>query len=300
MASVYARGTSFCVRWRAAGGRQQCCTFRGPSNIKAVVAKQYIEAQGALVSRAQVYAAIDPTSSAVRGCPSARRTGRSPQAMPRPPTILVLAILTATGHIPAGLPPRAAWAAAGIDCDDLTGGLLALGIHPAGWSLPVGTVVTIPPRELAHCAWPEAPQPGIRVFVTENPSVVTAAADLSNDGPVRLLCTVGTPSALEIDAIGRLADAGWQVAVRADFDQAGLQHVASLLAGIPSAVPWRMNAADYLSSLTSPTQGRTRLDTAVLPATAWDPDLHEVMIESGYAAYEESLIDQLLDDLRKN
>ena len=213
---------------------------------------------------------------------------------------LVLAILTATGHIPAGLPPRAAWAAAGIDCDDLTGGLLALGIHPAGWSLPVGTVVTIPPRELAHCAWPEAPQPGIRVFVTENPSVVTAAADLSNDAPVRLLCTVGTPSALEIDAIGRLADAGWQVAVRADFDRAGLQHVASLLAGIPSAVPWRMNTADYLSSLTSPTHGRTRLDTAVLPATAWDPDLHEVMIESGYAAYEESLIDQLLDDLRKN
>ncbi|GAA0506551.1 hypothetical protein Ade02nite_95440 [Paractinoplanes deccanensis] len=213
---------------------------------------------------------------------------------------LVLAILTATGRIPAGLPPRAAWAAAGIDCDDLTGGLLALGIHPAGWSLPVGTVVTIPPRELARCAWPEAPQSGVRVFVTENPSVVTAAADLSNGAPVRLLCTVGTPSALEIDAIGGLADAGWEVAVRADFDQAGLQHVASLLAGIPSAVPWRMKAADYLSSLTSPTHGRTRLDTAALPATAWDPDLHEVMIESGYAAYEESLIDQLMDDLLKN
>jgi uncharacterized protein (TIGR02679 family) len=210
---------------------------------------------------------------------------------------LVLAILTSTGHIPAGLPPRAAWAAAGVDCDDLTGGLLALGIHPAGWSLPAGTVVTIPPRELAHCAWPEAPQPGVRVFVTENPSVVTAAADLSKGSPVRLLCTVGTPSALEIDAIGRLAGAGWQVAVRADFDQAGLQHVASLLAGIPSAVPWRMSAGDYLGSLTGPAHGRTRLDPANLPATAWDPDLQDAMTTSGYAAYEESLIDQLVDDL---
>ncbi|MBL7261589.1 DUF2399 domain-containing protein [Paractinoplanes lichenicola] len=231
-------------------------------------------------------------ADAITGFPHALDSGTLPG--------LVLAILTATGRIPAGLPPRAAWAAAGVDCDDLTGGLLALGIHPAGWSLPVGTVVTIPPRELAHCAWTDAPQPGVRVFVTENPSVVTAAADLSNGAPVRLLCTVGTPSALEIDAIGRLAGAGWQVAVRADFDQAGLQHVTSLLAGIPSAVPWRMNAADYLSCLTSPTHGRTRLDTAVLPATAWDPDLHEVMIKSGYAAYEESLIDQLLDDLLKN
>ncbi|MDG4811161.1 DUF2399 domain-containing protein [Micromonospora sp. WMMD1120] len=213
---------------------------------------------------------------------------------------LVLAILTATGRVPTGLPPRAAWAAAGVDCDDLTGGLLALGIHPAGWSLPTGTVVTLPPRELARCTWPEPPQPGARVFVTENPSVVTAAADLGNDAPVRLLCTVGTPSALEVDAIGRLAGAGWQVAVRADFDQAGLQHVATLLAGIPSAVPWRMTAADYLSSLTSPAHGRTQLDTAALPTTAWDPNLHEAMTESGCAAYEESLIDELLDDLLKH
>ncbi|MFF5085031.1 tyrosine-type recombinase/integrase [Actinoplanes sp. NPDC000266] len=71
MASIYARGKSFCVRWRAACGRQQCCTFSGPSNIKALAAKQYVEAQGALVTRAQVYAAIDPSSS---------------RALPRPPT----------------------------------------------------------------------------------------------------------------------------------------------------------------------------------------------------------------------
>ncbi|GGL16009.1 DUF2399 domain-containing protein [Mangrovihabitans endophyticus] len=111
---------------------------------------------------------------------------------------------------------------------------------------------------------------------------------------------MGTPSALEIKAIGRLADAGWQVAVRADFDQAGLQHVASLLAGIPSAFTWRMNAADYLGSLAGSAPGRTRLDTVALPATAWDPNLRVVMTKSGYAAYEEALIDQLLDDLLKH
>ncbi len=74
MASLHARGNSFCVRWRAAAGRQQCCTFAGPSDVKAVAAKQYVEAQGAQVSSAQVYAAIDPTAS---------------RALARPPTVLL-------------------------------------------------------------------------------------------------------------------------------------------------------------------------------------------------------------------
>ncbi|HEX8345033.1 MAG TPA: DUF2399 domain-containing protein [Actinoplanes sp.] len=215
---------------------------------------------------------------------------------------LVLSVLAITGRIPAGLTPRAAWAAAGVDCDDLTGGLLALGIHPAGWHLPHDAVVTLPPRELARCPWPTPPWLGARVFVTENPSVMTAAADLAAAGEpdqqLRLLCTVGTPSAGEIAAIGRLADAGWQVHVRADFDHAGLQHVAALLEGVPSARPWRMNAADYLQSLTdTPIDSRTQLNADVLPPTPWDPDLRRLMREHKVAAYEESLIDSLLNDL---
>ena len=215
---------------------------------------------------------------------------------------LVLALLTTAGHIPSGLTPRAAWAAVGVDCDDLTGGLLALGIQPRDWTLPTGAVVTLPPRELARCAWPAPPWPGATVFVTENPSVVTAAADrVAADQQTRhvhLLCTVGTPSAGEISAISRLADTGWQVKVRADFDQAGLQHVRSLLAGVPSAQPWRMGAADYLSSLADMVaDNRIRLETKTLPATPWDPNLRPLMVEHGLAAYEEGLISDLLTDL---
>jgi uncharacterized protein (TIGR02679 family) len=216
---------------------------------------------------------------------------------------LVLAILIAAGALPTGLSPRAAWATVGVDCDDLTGGLLALGIYPAGWSIPADAVVTLPPRELARCVWPAPSSPEGCVFVTENPSVVTAAADriaVPTTAPVavRLLCTVGTPSALEIAAIGRLADAGWQIAARADFDQAGLQHVAALLKGVPAARPWRMGAADYEASLaTRPVDDRTRLRPGVLPATPWDPALQDVMEHRGLAAYEESLIGTLIADL---
>lgn len=216
---------------------------------------------------------------------------------------LVLAVLVASGAVPLGLPPRTAWAAVGVDCDDLTGGLLALGLHPHGWSLPPDTVVTIPPRELSRCAWPTPPHPGIEVFVTENPSVVTAAADLAattscNGRPVRLLCTVGTPSAREIEAIARLAAAGWRVAVRADFDEAGLAHVDALLRGVPTARPWRMGARDYLASLAEAGAAtQVTLRDRALPGTPWDPALQHAMSERGLAAYEETLIDCLLEDL---
>lgn len=151
-------------------------------------------------------------------------------------------------------------------------------------------------------AWPVPPHPGSKIFVTENPSVVTAAdlvATASNGGrQIRLLCTVGTPSAREIEAVARLAAAGWQIAVRADFDEAGLAHVDALLRGVPAARPWRMGARDYLASLADANAAdQVALRATVLPDTDWDPALRQAMSERGLAAYEETLIDLLLEDL---
>ncbi|MBI4944345.1 MAG: DUF2399 domain-containing protein [Actinobacteria bacterium] len=204
----------------------------------------------------------------------------------------------------AGTRPRAAWDALGIDCDDLTGGLLALGIHPSGWTVPPDTVVTLPPRELARCTWPTAPSHGAWVFVTENPSVTAAAATLAaaSSAPIRLLCTVGTPSALEAAAIARLADAGWRIAVRADFDRAGLAHVRTLLDACPTAVPWRMGAGDFVRATadrTDPIPWAGTHGASGIPATdtPWDPELAAAMTNTGRPAFEESMIDLLLADL---
>ncbi|WP_378078183.1 tyrosine-type recombinase/integrase [Actinoplanes sichuanensis] len=54
-----ARGSSYCLRWRKAG-RLMCCTFRGPSDRKALAAKLYVEVHQHQVDSGQVYAAIDP------------------------------------------------------------------------------------------------------------------------------------------------------------------------------------------------------------------------------------------------
>ncbi|GIF45224.1 hypothetical protein [Actinoplanes xinjiangensis] len=62
MAHMSKRGNSYCLRWRFAA-RQECCTFRGPSDTKAIAAKLYVEVRQHQVNVGQVYAAIDPDSA---------------------------------------------------------------------------------------------------------------------------------------------------------------------------------------------------------------------------------------------
>lgn len=213
-----------------------------------------------------------------------------------PLTALVLALLSASGITSFAQRSRAAWAAVGVDCDDLTGGLIAVGIYPAGWQLPTGTAVTLPPRELANCQWPTSPATRAWAFVTENPSVASAAADLAATGvPVRLLCMSGTPSAVEVAAIARLVDAGWQVALRADFDAAGIAHVAAVLQAAPSSQLWRMGASDYEESLSG---GGGTVPLTQVPDTPWEPALASAMRARKLATFEEALLPDLLADLR--
>jgi hypothetical protein len=87
--------------------------------------------------------------------------------------------------------------------------------------------------------------------------------------------------------------------VRADFDEAGLGHVCALLDGVPGSVPWRMGAEDYLKSLASANDAPQSLKGSKLPGTPWDPQLRIAMAEKGLAAFEETLLPELLEDLRE-
>jgi uncharacterized protein (TIGR02679 family) len=211
---------------------------------------------------------------------------------------LVIAMLCAGGRVQPGQPPRHAWGAVGIRCDDVVGGLVVLGIVPVGWSVPMGTPVTLPPRVLSKCDWPAPPFPGYWVFVTENPSVISAAADLdTSNHAIRLVCTNGTPSDVEIDSMARLAACGWRLAVRADFDAAGLSHVGSILKAITAAVPWRMRVRDYLESLPSITANKVPLNE--VPETPWDASLSKTILQHRVATFEESLLPDLIADLQR-
>ena len=215
---------------------------------------------------------------------------------------LVLALLAAARAIPEGVRARAAWSHVGVDCDDLLGGLLAVGIAPDGWHVPACEPLTLPPRVLARCAWPRPTSAQEWVFVTENPSVTAAAIELAealDDGSIRLVCTAGTPSQVENAAIARLTTTGWNVAVRADFDPAGINHVAALLDAGPAAHVWRMTTPDYLASLERDDDQHVPLKDTPLPPTPWDPTLAEEIASRAVITFEESLLDQLVEDLRR-
>ena len=247
-----------------------------------------------------IVAALPPEGASFDRRALASDVTRDPHALDEGTTLasLTLAVLAANGTIRPRQRPRAAWAEAGVECDDLTGGLVAVGVVPVGWTIPAGTAVTLPPRVLNRCEWPP-PGDGERwVFVTENPSVASAAADLAEECDVRLLCTDGTPSRREIDAVARLAAIGWSIAVRADFDEAGLAHVKAVLAAVPEAIPWRMGVEDYLSSLAADAPADTSLAADRLPEAQWDARLTPTMRERGVAAFEEALLPLLLGDLR--
>ncbi|MFI2636608.1 DUF2399 domain-containing protein [Streptomyces collinus] len=211
---------------------------------------------------------------------------------------LVLAAATASGLVGPGTARRDAWKRLGVTLDMLTGGLLSLGIHPRGWHIPAGHPLVLTPWTVQRITWPApgSDEPGW-VFITENPSITAAALDLVTV-PVRLLCTVGTPSHTELNALAHLTASGWRIAVRADFDAAGIGHVRAVLDTIPEALVWRMKAADYTASLHPAPFEPAALDTDRLDATPWDPALATAIRQHGRPAYEEALIDELLTDLR--
>ena len=210
----------------------------------------------------------------------------------------VIALLVSAGRIAPRQRPRNAWASVRVDSDDVVGGLTAVGIAPLGWSVPSPATVTLPPRTLSRCEWPRPDSADAWIFVTENPSVASAAADLAASGvKLRLLCTTGTPSAEQVAAIAQLALQGWRIAVRADFDSAGLAHVTAILQKTPSALPWRMGADDYARSVQDGIADDPALEQ--ISDVPWDPQLSAAMRERSIAAYEEALLPELLDDLRR-
>jgi uncharacterized protein (TIGR02679 family) len=106
------------------------------------------------------------------------------------------------------------------------------------------------------------------------------------------VCLNGIPNAPAKALLRRLADGGIALRLRADFDWTGLR-IVDALHDPPRSSPWRMTEADYRKC--RPTQ-----PLAGAPfEPAWGLELARAMERRGLAAYEEELVETLLDDLRE-
>jgi uncharacterized protein (TIGR02679 family) len=214
----------------------------------------------------------------------------------------------------AGLPPprdgespaesrREAWAAVGLLRGELSSVVLSLGIPGGGTSaagrfLAVaqdrGEPVALTLRQLARDppSWDRSLH-GTRVWICENPVVLTLAADRLGPRCPPLICTSGQPGAAVMTLLRRVAAAGAHLVHHGDFDWGGIR-ICNVLQARVSAAPWRFDAGAYERAVAAHPGPRLRGP----PVTAtWDPELSTAMQRVGRAVEEEAVADELLDDL---
>lgn len=228
----------------------------------------------------------------------------------RPVATLVLRALA----LEAGQPPprnaaerRQLWEQAGVVADDLSCQVLALGLAPAGGGrveeslralAAAGEPARLTLRQLLNLQMGDlAVPPGLEVRICENPAVLAAAAD--RWGPVcpPLICLEGFASYAAQTLLARLARQGATFLYHGDFDWDGLRIANTLRETIPFQ-PWRFTAADYRSALAAGGERPPLLSRRV--DASWDAELGPALAEAGVAVEEETVLDDLLEDLAGN
>ncbi len=212
----------------------------------------------------------------------------------RPVGTLVLAALR---EADAGERPRERWARRGVLVNELVAPVLVLNL-PAQADTPGGALAALAaargePLHLSLRLLLRAPPRwGVAercVFVCENPSVVSLAADHVGARCAPLVCTDGMPAAAQRTLLAQLAAAGARLAYHGDFDWPGIA-IGNFVLRSFGARPWRFGAADYVAP-----RGR-RLAGAPVVAR-WDAALSEKLSASGFALEEEAVVESLLADL---
>jgi uncharacterized protein (TIGR02679 family) len=198
---------------------------------------------------------------------------------------------------------RNAWAAAGVIIDDLSAPVLTFNLRAAEGSTlrqlldlyrQQGQPAFLTYRQLQSNNTFEPLDPAMRkIFICENPSVVSAAAREIGVHCQPLVCTNGQPASTVHLLLSQLRRAGAELRCHADFDWAGLRIVDQIVRE-HMAIPWRMSVEDYRAAF-----GTVSLDSQPFTAS-WSPDLPDAIRACGNAVFEEQIIRSLLDDLRGN
>lgn len=131
-----------------------------------------------------------------------------------------------------------------------------------------------------------------RVWICENPAIVSLAADLLGVRCPPMVCLDGMPVTVTGSLLAQMRSADAALAVHCDFDFGGIAICAHIL-DRHAAQPWRMDEADYLAALSGPTLPLER----AIAATPWSPGLAGAMSLYSRAIHEEALHEVLLSDL---
>lgn len=192
----------------------------------------------------------------------------------------------------------AIWADAGVVADDLASQVLVLGLrlrdeHPLAGRLEEAASAGLPTRLTLHELMAGSPVPDAgRLFVCQSAQVTRAAAARLGSGCAPLVCTEGPVSVACRRLLTAAVDGGTRVRWRTDFDWPGLRSTAAATHRY-AAVPWHMDADDYLAAVSAAGESLTGPPAA----SPWDPRLAAEMARAHRAVREERLLPALLADL---
>ena len=134
----------------------------------------------------------------------------------------------------------------------------------------------------------------VTIYICENPTVVSAAAEALGERCAPLVCTDGRPVVAVSCLIEHAAQQGCTLRYHGDFDWPGVDMATEAIRR-HHAEPWRLSAADYCRAVAAGAGTKTLKGR---PAdTPWDPELGTAMSEAGLMVEEEAVVDELLEDL---
>jgi len=194
---------------------------------------------------------------------------------------------------------RDIWARAGVLVNELARPalLLNLPVHPS--STPPGMKGEpdyLSLRRLLRTRFEWAVERK-RVYVCENPNILSIAADRLGAACPPLVCTDGMPAAAQRVLLTQLADAGAELHYHGDFDWAGIR-IANHVMQSFNARPWRFDSGDYVDALASiPQKDRDLMGDGV--SASWDPSLLDHMRAHRLAVDEEAVAHLLIGDLER-
>jgi uncharacterized protein (TIGR02679 family) len=138
---------------------------------------------------------------------------------------------------------------------------------------------------------------GRDIHVCENPNLVAIAADKLGVNCAPMVCTEGMPAAAQRVILQQLVTSGGRLRYHGDFDWPGLR-ISNHVIRAFGAVPWRFDAKEYLAAVAHAPRPGFALTGPEVDAS-WDEALTTAMRVHGLAIAEESLADELLQDLAR-
>jgi uncharacterized protein (TIGR02679 family) len=219
----------------------------------------------------------------------------------RPVATLVLRAFGLDQSTVEGERARDQWARLGITVNELAAPVLCLNLPATGNAVAAnvaraaaaaGDPVHLTLRMLLRDppAWDVS---GRRVYICENPSMLSIAADQLGVDCAPLICTNGMPAAAQQTLLRQLIRRGASLAYHGDFDWAGIR-IGNFMMRELQASTWRFSVQDYVAACA----GSGMLPDGQRVDAIWDAvQLSEAMCTQRKSIHEEAVWEVLVGDL---